>query len=386
MTPAQPELTTWYPHLIRLWRQQSRCPVKQHPLFPSEIQRLARGIRLLSHGLTRERKLPGQDYFNNPDLLGAYLLFYWPVSYMQAHYILKAHSIRPASVLEVGSGAGPIGAACADFSKPEITFTDRNPLILKLAQSLAKQKNLKTRTLVWNPKKPLPDALPKFDLIAFQHLLNELWQNDPDRIEKRLNLVKSLAPRLNPAGRLLFIEPALMATSRDLLLLRNHLLSHGFFMEAPCLFNQACPALEKANDTCHMDFKWSPPDFLKTSIRLAGFQKKELKMTYFIFRSQPVPQTPGQDVFRIVSDKMLSKNGKIRFIGCHQEGRISLSLQPSETRPGNQGFLNLKRGDLITITDLEKTETGFKLHADSGVKIIPGKDFQRISIQGTSKY
>jgi SAM-dependent methyltransferase len=375
MIPAQPELTAWFPHLIRLWRQQFRYQEKQPSLTPSEIQRLARGVQMLSHGLTRERKLPGQDYFQNPNLLGAYLLFYWPVSYVQARFILKTHSIYPDSVLELGSGAGPIGAACADFSKPSITFADRNPLILKFAQSLAKQKNLKSQTLLWNPKNPLPATLTKFDLITFQHVLNELWHNDPDRIQKRVKLVKSLLPRLTPNGRLLFIEPASMAPSRDLLLLRNQLLSAGLFMEAPCLFDHACPALEKANDTCHMDLKWSPPDFLRTSIRLAGFQKKELKMTYFIFRSQPVSAVSDKQIFRIVSDKMLSKNGKIRFIGCHQEGRISLSLHPSETQPGNQVFLNLKRGDLIKITDLEKIENGFKLHADSRVKILLGKDY-----------
>jgi SAM-dependent methyltransferase len=372
MTQVQPELTAWYPHLIRLWRQQFSDQEKQPFLTPSEIQRLTRGVRMLSHGLTRERKLSGQDYFINPDLLGAYLLFFWPVSYVQAHYILRTHSIRPQSVLELGSGAGPIGAACADFARPGIIFADRNPLILKLAQGLARQKNLISQTLLWNPKNPLPASPPKFDLITFQHVLNELWPNDQDRIEKRVNLVKSLLPRLTANGRLLFIEPAMMVTSRDLLLLRNQLLSEGLFMEAPCLFKHACPALERANDTCHMDFKWSPPAFLKTSIKLAGFQKKELKMTYFLFRTQPASTAPDQQVFRIVSDKMLSKNGKIRFIGCHQTGRISLSLHPSETRPGNQAFLNLKRADLIRITDLEKTENGFKLHADSRIKIISG--------------
>jgi len=372
MTPVQPELTSWFPHLIRLWRQQFRYQEKQPSLTSSEIQRLARGVQMFSHGLTRERELSGQDYFKNSDLLGAYLLFYWPVSYVQACYILKTHSIRPDSVLELGSGAGPIGAACADFSKPRITFADRNPLILRLAQYLAKQKNLKPQTLLWNSKYTLPSNLPKFDLITFQHVLNELWQDDPGRVQKRLNLVKSMLPRLTPNGRLLFIEPASMAPSRDLLLLRNQLLSAGLVMEAPCLFNHACPALEKAKDTCHMDFKWSPPDFLKTSIKLAGFQKKELKMTYFIFRSQPISTALDQQIFRIVSDKMLSKNGKIRFIGCHQEGRINLSLHPSETQSGNQAFLNLKRGDLIKITELEKTENGFKLHADSRVKIILG--------------
>jgi SAM-dependent methyltransferase len=370
MTQTQSDLTYWFPHLIRLWRQQFRYQEKQPSLSSSEIQRLARGVQMLSHGLTRERKLPGRDYFENPDLLGAYLLFYWPVSYVQARYILKTHSIRPRSVLELGSGAGPIGAACADFPNIGITFADRNPQILKLAQTLARQKNIKSQTLLWNPKNLLPAALPKFDLITFQHVLNELWPDDPDRIQKRLKLIKSLLPRLTTNGRLLLIEPASMAPSRDLLLLRNHLLSAGLFAESPCLFKDACPALEKSNDTCHMDFKWSPPDFLKASIRLAGFQKKELKMTYFIFRSQPVSTIRDQQTFRIVSDKMLSKNGKIRFIGCYQEGRTSLSLHPSEAHPGNQVFLNLKRGDLIKITDLEKTENGFKLHTDSIVKIM----------------
>jgi SAM-dependent methyltransferase len=369
MSIVQPELTTWFPHLIRLWRQQFGYQERQPFLTPVEIQRLARGVRMLSHGLTRERKLPGQDYFKNPDLLGAYLLFYWPGSYVQAHYILKTHSIRLASVLEMGSGAGPFSAACADFSRPSITFADRNPLILKLAQSLSKQRNLKSQTLLWNPKNLLPTMLPKFDLITFQHVLNELWPDDPDRIQKRLKLVKSTLSHLTPSGRLLLIEPASMSPSRDLLLLRNRLLSEGLFMEAPCLFSNACPASEKTGDSCHMDFRWSPPEFLKNCIKLAGFQKKELKMTYYIFRTQSVSIGQDQQVFRIVSDKMLSKNGKIRFIACHQEGRISLSLHPSETNQGNQAFLNLKRGDVIKITDLEKTENGYKLHMDSKVKI-----------------
>lgn len=370
ITQIKPELITWFPHLIRLWRRQFRWQEKQPSLTPSETQRLSRGVRKLSRGLTRERSLSGQDYFKDPDLLGAYLLFYWPVSYVQAHYILKTHSIRPESVLELGSGAGPIGAACADFSRPEITFADRNPLILKLARELAGQKRLKTQILVWNPKKPLPTKLPKFDLITLQHVLNELWQDDLDRINKHVKLVKSLALRLTPEGRLLFIEPAMTATSRDLLLLRNQLLSEGLFMEAPCLYDQACPAVEKANETCHMDFKWSPPGFLKNSIKSAGFQKKELKMTYFIFRTRPVDNSQDQQLFRIVSDKMLSKNGKIRFIGCHKDGRLSLSLHPSETSPCNLAFPDLKRGDLVRITDMEQAENGYKLHADSKVKVV----------------
>ncbi|MBN1628035.1 MAG: methyltransferase type 12, partial [Deltaproteobacteria bacterium] len=376
MTPAQSELATWFHHLIRLWREQFRSQEKQPPLTLSEIRRLSRGIQKLSHGLTRERILSGRDYFKDPDLLGAYLLFYWPVSYVQARYILKAHSIRPESVLELGSGAGPIGAACDDICGTKITFADRNPMILKLALELGRQKKLKCRTITWNPRKPLPDMLPKYDLITFQHVLNELWQDDPDRIQKRLNLVKSMLPRLTHDGRLLFIEPASMSPSRDLLLLRNRMLSEGLYIEAPCLFKGACPALEKESDTCHMDLRWSPPPFLKTGIKQAGFQKKELKMTYFIFRTQPVTTPKDPQLFRIVSDKMLSKNGKIRFIGCHKDGRISLSLHPSETSPGNRDFSNLKRGDLVRITDPEQTENGYKLHGDSKVDVIYSTRYQ----------
>jgi len=370
MTHDYTKLAGLFPYLIRLWRQQFGYREKQPYLTSSEIQRLSDGIRKLSRGLTRERELTGENYFKDPDLLGAYLLFYWPVSYMQAHYVLKNHLIRPRSVLELGSGAGPIGAACADLAIPKITFADRNPVILKIAQELARQKNIKAQTLVWNPRKPLPAGLPQYDLITFQHVLNELWPGDPDRIQKRLKLIKSLLPRLTPSGRLLFIEPALMTTSRDLLLLRNRLIEEGLFIEAPCLFDKPCQAIEKANDTCHMDFKWSPPPFLKTGIRSAGFQKKELKMTYFIFKTQTVAADMAHQVFRIVSDRMLSKNGKIRFIACHQEGRISLSLPSVEAGPGNQDFLNLRRGDLIEVTDLERTENGFKLNADSRVKFI----------------
>jgi hypothetical protein len=41
---------------------------------------------------------------DDPRLLGAYLLFYWPVSYAQARSVLGELERRPREVLDLGSG------------------------------------------------------------------------------------------------------------------------------------------------------------------------------------------------------------------------------------------------------------------------------------------
>jgi len=51
---------------------------------------------------------------DDPLLLGAYLLFYWPISYAQARVVLGELVARPRCVLDLGSGPGPFAFAALD--------------------------------------------------------------------------------------------------------------------------------------------------------------------------------------------------------------------------------------------------------------------------------
>ena len=56
---------------------------------------MAAAVERLSRGFTRERELAGARYLDDERLLGAYLLFYWPVSYLQARGVLSELPRRP---------------------------------------------------------------------------------------------------------------------------------------------------------------------------------------------------------------------------------------------------------------------------------------------------
>ncbi|HZX41061.1 MAG TPA: methyltransferase type 12, partial [Myxococcaceae bacterium] len=96
------------PRLVAVWRRHRRLPEGPPTLVGRELKEVAQGIRALSTGLTRDRALVGARYLDDPRLLGAYLLFYWPVSYAQARSVLGELPRRPRSVLDLGSGPAPV--------------------------------------------------------------------------------------------------------------------------------------------------------------------------------------------------------------------------------------------------------------------------------------
>ena len=176
----------WIPRLITVWRQH-RAKGRPQPgrhgrhhahepeggLTPDEVREVAAGVKQLSLGLTRDRQLAGARYMDDPKLLGAYLLFYWPVSYAQARATLSELTTRPRAVLDLGSGPGPMAFAAMDAGASTVTAADRSKPALELARTLATEAGEGIATREWSPEKPLPDG--KFDVITMGHVVNELF-------------------------------------------------------------------------------------------------------------------------------------------------------------------------------------------------------------------
>jgi len=374
------DLNRWIPRLLAAWRNHGgkqyktgRSPLPPDTLTPTEMEAVAAGIKRLSEGLTRERELAGEHYFTNPPLLGAYLLYFWPVSYLQARYALKDLQRVPETVLDLGSGGGPLGAACMDLGCRQVTFADRSQTAVGLAGELAKLAGHSARTISWNPLRPATSSLPevRYDLIGMVHVLNELWSKQSDRIARRLTLLKSLFASLKPGGSLLLIEPALTPTSRELLQVRNKLLEQGFHLAGPCLAGQPCPALEKPGDSCHAEYEWTLPPLVRELVQRVHFQKKTLKMTHLLFGySMSTEELAKPEIFRIVSDPLVSKNKRIRLLGCGRNGRLSLALKPTAVTPSNQAFLGLKRGDLIRVAGAAPREGGLDILEKTRVEVV----------------
>lgn len=369
----------WIPRLITVWRQhrakgrppQGRHGRHQHDdegrgLTPDEVREVAAGVKQLSLGLTRERQLAGARYMDDPKLLGAYLLFYWPVSYAQARATLSELTTRPRAVLDLGSGPGPMAFAAMDAGASTVTAADRSKPALDLARTLATEAGEGIATREWSPEKPLPDG--KFDVITMGHVVNELFNG---QIAPRAQLLEKILERVNANGSLVVVEPALRETSRALLQVRDVLVARGYAIRAPCLFRGACPALIKESDWCHAERQWRMPKLVEDLARGAGLHKESLKMSYLIVapKGEAWAPLPEGTLFRVVSEQLPGK-GRTRFMGCGPDGRVGLAMQEKHENEKNRLFFKAQRGDVLRISNTEERGDGRALNETSTVEII----------------
>jgi len=365
------DLARWMPRLVAVWRSARQQPDGPPVLTAAEIREVAAGVRTLSHGLTRERELAGARYMDDPRLLGAYLLFYWPLSYAQGRQVLGELGHPVHSALDLGSGPGPLAFAALDAGAAEVTAADRSRPALALARELAIEAAEGLATREWDPHRP--GALPAHgvDAVLLGHLLNELFGKGEPALGRRAALVERAAAALRPGGSVVILEPALRETSRELLLLRDLLVRRGFAVRAPCLWRGDCPALAKPSDWCHAERPWSMPPLLVQLARAAGLHKEALKMSYLVLApsGEAWAEPPPGRIFRIVSEPLEGK-GRRRFMGCGPEGRMGLGLQERHRTAANAAFFDLQRGDVVSVTATEPRGDGLALGERSEVRVV----------------
>lgn len=383
MDRALSDLQQHLPRLVALWRAGRRGAPRRGPrppadrLAPDELRDVARGVQQLSLGLTRDRALAGARYMDDERLLGAYLLFYWPLSYLQARGILSELPARPRAVLDLGSGPGPMAFAALDAGAAEVFAADRSKAALAAARSLAQAAGEPLRTAIWDPQRPGPLAAlagtQRFDAVIMGHVVNEIFGGD---VARRAALVTEAAALLAPGGSVVVIEPALRETSRALLAVRDALVEKGLAIRAPCLFRGPCPARLRESDWCHAERPIEPPALVADIARAAGLRKESVKMSYLVvappgeaWSDPPAPRREGGRILRIVSEPLPSK-GRLRYMACGPEGRLGLALQEKHVTPSNAAFERLLRGDVVELTGVEPRGDGLRLGADSAVEVI----------------
>ncbi|HET6922438.1 MAG TPA: small ribosomal subunit Rsm22 family protein, partial [Anaeromyxobacteraceae bacterium] len=341
---------------------------------PEEEREVAAAVGRLSRGFTRERELAGARYLDDDRLLGAYLLFYWPVSYLEARAVLAELPRRPRSALDLGSGPGPMAFAALDAGAAEALAADRSARALAAARDLASRAGEPLATREWNPtrSRPLAEIAPgrRFDVVTMGHALNELFRGE-SAAGRRAALLEEALSLLAPGGSLVVIEPALRETSRALLSVRDLLVARGVPVRAPCLYRGPCPALARETDWCHAERPVEPPPLVAGIGRRAGLRKAAVKMSTLVLapRGEGWPEPPPGRVFRIVSEPLPSK-GRLRYMGCGPEGRLGLALQARHLSEGNRRFETLARGDVVEVTAAEPRGDGLRLGESSEVRLL----------------
>jgi SAM-dependent methyltransferase len=425
--PARPGLEqrvhAWLDVLVYVWRRRkigARARfIRNAYLKEEEVAVLGPAIQQLSRGFTGHRNLVGKTYLDDPDLLGAYLLFYWPVSYAQAWTVLgdieRRHGL-PAlrRVADLGCGPGPLACALLDKAVEqqataplEILALDHSPEALKLLEELVRAAHgpdhaarCRLETKAWDAAKPLPGGA--CDIVAAGHVLNELWNElQPAQAEaKRAGLLQATAGKLRPAEAgaprsfLMVLEPALKPTTRGLIAVRDRLAGAGLPILGPCLFQGACPVLATAEGTCHGQVFWEIPGLIRQLAKTAHLSKDELAMAWLAAHAvsrgettvaqggEGLPPQPA-DIWRVTSEPMLNKAGRTRYMVCGATGRTALSLKQGELlaaaaegKPRNRAqavesaFFALRRGDAIRLTGATERESGFGVGADTRIDLL----------------
>ncbi|MBN1411968.1 MAG: class I SAM-dependent methyltransferase [Spirochaetales bacterium] len=362
------------PELLSLYRSSMGLPEKKLPpdrLTKNELLNVARWVRQLSGGLTENRELIGEVYMNEDEWLSAYLLYYFPISFIQSSHgigLLGNFSSRleKMNALDLGSGPGPCSLALWNQGVRNVLGLEKSRKAIWLAEELARRVGapcvfqhhdaLKNR--------PLPDR--RFDLIIAGHFFNELWSKSETRIRLRIEYLNKVMKHLNKDGYLILFEPALTSTNRDTLRLRDGLLENGYTVHYPCFFQGGCPALEPENGACYTEIYCQLPGFLKAIIRAARFRKENLKYTLFIMgRREKTGINTFKDGCRVVSSLMESKSGRLRYYICGRDGRFTISAPGDLEADYMKTFLTLKRMDVISFRSVEKRKNGIGLTPES---------------------
>ena len=169
------DLDALMPLLIGVWRRFHKLSGPADVLQTREFRSVVSSVQSLQKGLEMGNELIGQDYFSQPDLLGAYLLYYWVLHYQQGLALINELPNMPGRVLDLASGPGAFAFAALRHGAREVVAIDRNPIALKLASEICGRYGFPLTARAHSLLKfPYP-VEGKFDLIVIGYCLEELF-------------------------------------------------------------------------------------------------------------------------------------------------------------------------------------------------------------------
>lgn len=373
MSAADRDLAARVPRLLERARALLRLPGgPADRLDKAEVPRAAQAVRVLHLGLVGERALARPATYGQAELLGAYLLWWWPQSYARVRAALELAPLAPLAlrgravrVLDLGAGPGPGALAALDAvraagGRAEALAVDASAAALGEARALSEGAvRSELRDLAGAPA-----GEGGFDLALAANVLSEL----PGGPEERARWLRAAAARLGPGGALVVVEPALKETGRALLQARDLVLAGEAPLRAlaPCFLQGPCPALAHPRDWCTADRPWEAPPHVAQLSRALGLHA-DAPLSYaplVLAREVPVP---APDVWRVVGVPPEEK-GKRRLFVCGAGARVAAARLDREASEANAPFGALSRGDTARLAGTTVKGDGLRVGRESRVE------------------
>jgi SAM-dependent methyltransferase len=308
-----------------------------------------------------EKKFP--NYFSDNELLSAYGLFFLPQSFIRTTYALrfitearqwKAPS-NPLRILDLGSGPGSCGVACAHYFKElgvkelELNSLDHSATALAAlepfaAAVLGNKYDVKTRIGDAHRAETWPEG--PFDIIIAGFVLNEMKSLSHQAL---IQWIESMKDRLTPDGLILILEPALKITSQRLQKLSDEIAAQDIVTRiGPELDAHPCPQLADGVHWSHEVRHWQIPTTTEFINRKLHRDLRDVRFTFAAFSNQKV-KTMDSSAIRIVSDIQIMK-GLLRFIGV-QNGQlqtVEVSTRGLSKHDVKLLAAKFERGDIVS--------------------------------------
>lgn len=270
------------------------------PLSRAHERELPYAVRDLSRLLTQERSLLRESYWINKRLLTAYCRYFLPWNLCRLSWLLPGLDIplRPGdTILDLGSGPLTVPLALW-LTKPEwrempltIVCGDAAPAPLAAGRDIFRALAGGSPWTIELTRGPAEKTLREFSgtaaLITMANVLNEFRPSRQTPLQDRLaRLLRRMAPRLAPEGKILTVEPGTRLGGKLISLTRQAAFESLLVPEAPCPHWGPCPMqAERATGWCHFSHttEAAPPALLALA-RNAGLSKQNLSLSCLLLR------------------------------------------------------------------------------------------------------
>jgi ribosomal protein RSM22 (predicted rRNA methylase) len=237
------------------------------------------------------------------------------------------------SLVDLGAGPGTVAFAAADiFELETVHLFEKEQSFQSLAMELSQAAAVDVvRNANWHMEDlKRRSVFPSADLLTASYSLGELEQGDALKVADGAFAAAQRA--------LVIIEPGTPKGFELVRIIREHLLTKGAYVAAPCPHQKACPMQGK--DFCHFSKRLIREDFHR-SIKGASLPYEDEKYAYVIFTKQPALSYEG----RLIK-KPLLRPGHVTLDIC-TDGRIERRVVSRSQKDIYKTTRKLEWGDRI---------------------------------------